>query len=81
MLTVEIKINGNLLAYLSFLNTTPGQDKCVYSCSFIQTKELGKSLTFQVDHKRWDGAERLVEIGMKQVNKLLKEENGNEKIK
>jgi hypothetical protein len=70
MLTIEIKVNGNLVAAVSAANTGyyPDGERCHYEARGVEFGPLGsipQAWASEVDHKRADGILTLAALLLK----------------
>jgi hypothetical protein len=72
MISAEIKVNTSLVGYVYARNTnTEKGGKHVYTCEYYQP-ELGKVITFEIQHKREDGFVKLMELLFHKIGELKK---------
>jgi hypothetical protein len=75
MLSIETRVNGNLISHLYIHNEMIFEgDKTVYSVEYYRINKEPAVIKFVIKHNRSEGAEKLSLLIYREIDKRLKKE-------
>lgn len=81
MLSLETRINGVLIGYINVHNEIMADkdNNHIYNVDYYSFGKEPYKLNFKVKHNREEGAEKLLLLIYKEIDKILKKDSSNKK--